>query len=134
MTLVLASKLVKRCAVILPYKLTMNPYFKATRKLNGRAASRDGDWLVELTANDGDVSFTKHPNYDISFSLIKIIMTTDAHMIIIKKDGVDFQRWDRERFLDLNDWNETHDLGTVKESGFIIQYIPIAYVESTTIH
>lgn len=112
----------------------MNNDFKGIRKLRGNAASKVGHWSVELTANDGEVSFTNQRNYDISFALVRLIMTAEAHMIIIKKDGKDFQRWDRERFVDSNGWNETCNLNTAKESGHIIQYRQITHSTSSTIH
>lgn len=93
------------------------------------AFSYDSEWLIEVTNNDGSVKMypdelteTPRKNYIESVMFAKFQATPDCHMIIVKKDGRDFQRWDRERVLGGNDWHEVEDEDELKTIGRINQF------------
>ena len=95
----------------------------------------DNDWVLEVTYNDGTKSiFGNDPtspktNYINCVLQAKLRATPESHMIIIKKDGRDFQRWDRDRVVDSNEWHEVDDLGELKTLGKILQLREVSYIQ-----
>lgn len=72
-----------------------------------------------LLAEDG-VSDCNPENYAQCITIIRTALKPgpDLHMIIIKKDGRDFQRWDREPVRGGNNWIEIEDIdSTIKVIG-----------------
>jgi hypothetical protein len=63
-------------------------------------------------------------NYAQCLAVINMMFkpTPQYHMIIIKKDGKDFQRWDREHIFESNNWVEIKDLNTEKVIDGINQF------------
>ena len=86
----------------------------------------DNEWRLEVTANDGSVttfpsaSQSPQTNYLNCVLHAKLKATPDVHMMIIKKDGRDFQRWDRDCIVDSNHWQEVEDLSDIKVIGQIV--------------
>lgn len=101
---------------------------EATKMKLKEARRCDNDWVLEVTHNDGTKSiFGNDPtspktNYLNCVLQAKLRATPESHMIIIKKDGRDFQRWDRDRVVDSNEWHEVDDLSELKTLGKIVQF------------
>lgn len=90
-------------------------------------------WQLEVTNNDGvavnvqsqEDDGNKNPvSYLQCYFLVSTWLkpTTEQHMIVIKKNGQDFQRWDREPDLGENTWFEVDDLYAIKTVGPITQF------------
>lgn len=88
----------------------------------------DNEWLLEVTANDGSVttfpSASQSPktNYLNCVLQAKLKAAPDVHMMIVKKDGRDFQRWERDRIVGSNEWVEIEDLSDIKTIGQIVEF------------
>lgn len=93
----------------------------------------DALWQIVIADNEGNLSdivcttegAKPNPeNYAQCLAVINMMFkpTPQYHMIIIKKDGEDFQRWDRERVIGSNNWREVKDLDTEKTIGCINQF------------
>ena len=88
----------------------------------------DNEWRLEVTANDGSVTTFPSANQSPKTNYLNCVLqaklkaTPDVHMMIIKKDGRDFQRWDRDCIVDSNHWQEVEDLSDIKVIGQIVQF------------
>lgn len=89
----------------------------------------ENEWRLEVTDNDGLVTTlpsahqSPKTNYLNCVLHAKLKASPDVHMMIIKKDGQDFQRWDRDRVLDSNEWAEVEDLDELKVIGKVNQFL-----------
>ena len=93
----------------------------------------ENEWRLEVTDNDGLVTTfpsihqSQKTNYLNCVLQAKLKASPDIHMIIIKKDGRDFQRWDRDRVLDSNEWAEVEDLDEIKIIGKVNQFMLVSF-------
>lgn len=93
----------------------------------------ENEWRLEVTDNDGLVTTfpsihqSQKTNYLNCVLQAKLKASPDVHMIIIKKDGRDFQRWDRDRVLDSNEWIEVEDLNEIKIIGKVNQFMLVSF-------
>ena len=99
---------------------------------SSEARLNNNEWVLEATDNNGVVTTfpddkLSKPNYLDCIVYAKTKATTDFHMIIIKKDGQDFQRWDRDRVLYSNKWKEVEDLDEIKIIGKVNQFYMVNF-------
>ena len=112
----------------------MSGTFNAPKDMTEMEAHEKGaKWVIELTYNNGDVGtiatwqdnmMMTPKSYAECAAIVEELLDDNStfHMIIIKKDGKDLQRWDRERVLGGVDWHEVEDLDEIKTLGPINQF------------
>ena len=96
---------------------------KPKRLLSGDAAVAPGVWNVRIIDNAGKTTGVYQYSYNSALAYAVLIMMPDIHIIIIERDHVAFQRFDRARILDSNNWCEVDDLSAPKPKGLFINLL-----------
>lgn len=105
----------------------MNHTFNPRRIMSDKEMLMQKDYVVEITSNEGKKKEHVMGCYRNALTKVMHCMNPSVHMIIIKEsddkrysDGL--QRWDREREVDGNDWEEC-DVDDMIVLGKIVEVI-----------
>lgn len=83
---------------------------KPNKLLGDDKAMMPGSWNVLVIDNAGKTTGVYQYCYNSALAYAALVMMPDVHIIIIEKDRVEFQRFDRACIVDSNNWREVECL------------------------